>query len=55
VAKTHTIMRFKIAIADSERIAERLAKVQKRQGFTAADDLTNAGDALVHELFSAAE
>jgi hypothetical protein len=53
--KTHTIMRFKVAIADAERLAELLAKVQKRQGFTAADDLTNAGDALVHQLFNAAE
>jgi ParB-like chromosome segregation protein Spo0J len=52
--KTHTIMRFKVAIADSERVAELLAKVQKRQGYTAADELTNAGDALVHQLFSAA-
>jgi ParB/RepB/Spo0J family partition protein len=54
-AKTHTIMRFKVSIADSERLAELLAKVKKRQGFTAADDLTNAGDALVHQLFQAAE
>jgi ParB-like chromosome segregation protein Spo0J len=52
-AKTHTIMRFKIAVADAEKVAELLAKVKKRQGFTAADELTNAGDALVHQLFNA--
>lgn len=53
-AKTHTIMRFKIAVADAEKVAELLGKVKKRQGFTSADDLTNAGDALVHQLFNAA-
>jgi ParB-like chromosome segregation protein Spo0J len=52
-AKTHTIMRFKIAVADAEKVAELLGKVKKRQGFTGADDLTNAGDALVHQLFNA--
>jgi hypothetical protein len=50
-AKTHTIMRFKVTIADSEKITELSAKIQKRQGFTAADELTNAGDALVHVMF----
>jgi ParB-like chromosome segregation protein Spo0J len=53
--KTHVIMRFKVTIADGERITELISKVKKRQGFTAADDLTNAGDALVHQLFGAAE
>lgn len=52
-ARTHTIMRFKVTIADSERVTEQIAKIQKRQGFTAADELTNAGDALVHVLFGA--
>ncbi|MCK1543402.1 ParB-like nuclease domain-containing protein [Bradyrhizobium sp. 179] len=54
VAKTHTIMRFKVAIADAEKVAELIAKTQKRQGLTAADELTNAGDALIHLLFNAA-
>lgn len=49
--KTHTIMRFKVTLGDSEKITELLTKVQKRQGLTAADELTNAGDALVHHLF----
>ncbi len=53
IAKTHTIMRFKVTLADSEKITELLTKVKKRQGFTAADDLTNAGDALVHQIFGA--
>jgi ParB-like chromosome segregation protein Spo0J len=53
--KTHTIMRFKVQIADAERITELIAKIKKRQGLTASDDLTNAGDALVHQLFGAVE
>lgn len=49
-AKTHVIMRFKVSIADSETIAEKVARTKKEQGFTSGDDLTNAGDALVHLL-----
>lgn len=48
--KTHTIMRFKVPIADAEKITERIVEVQKDNGYTAADELTNAGDALVHLL-----
>ena len=48
--KTHTIMRFKVPIADSEKITELVVETQKDHGFTAADELTNAGDALVHLL-----
>lgn len=54
-AKTHTIMRFKVLNKDAERIAATLGKVMKRQSFTSADELTNAGDALVHVLFADAE
>lgn len=49
--KTHTQMRFKLTIKDAERLTRQIAKVQKEQGFTTEDDLTNAGDALVHMLF----
>lgn len=48
--KTHTIMRFKIGLADAERLTALIAKTQKDQGLTTADELTNAGDALVHLL-----
>lgn len=51
--KTHTIMRFKVPIADSEKITELIVEAQKDHGFTAADELTNAGDALVHLLLGA--
>lgn len=49
-AKTHTIMRFKVPIADAERITALIASTQKEYGFTEADELTNVGDALVHIL-----
>lgn len=48
--KTHTIMRFKVAIPDAERITDMIARVQKTHDFTKADELTNAGDALVQLL-----
>lgn len=52
VPKTHTIMRFKVALADAENIARRIAETRVAQGFTASDELTNAGDALVYMLLS---
>jgi ParB-like chromosome segregation protein Spo0J len=50
--KTHTIMRFKVPLTDAEKITEKISKTQKRQGFSSSDELTNAGDALVHLLFA---
>lgn len=50
VAKTHTIMRFKVSLFDAERITALIARTQKELSFTGSDDLTNAGDALVHLL-----
>lgn len=52
VAKTHTVMRFKLSLGDAERITQLIAKTQREQGFTAEDDLTNAGDALTFLLTS---
>ncbi len=48
--KTHTIMRFKVQIGDAERISEVIKRAQREQGLNGSDDLTNAGDALVHVL-----
>jgi len=48
--KTHTQMRFKVSLGDAERLTALIAKTMKAQGFTTQDDLTNAGDALVHLL-----
>ena len=50
--KTHTIMRFKVPLSDAERITEVITKTQKRQGYDSSDELTNAGDALVHIIFA---
>lgn len=50
VAKTHAQMRFKVPIADAERITALIAKTQKDFGYTTEDELTNAGDALIHLL-----
>lgn len=50
--KTHTIMRFKVPLSDAERITEVITKTQKRQGYSSSDELTNAGDALVHIIFA---
>lgn len=48
--RTHTTMRFKIGLIDAERLTALIARTQKDQGLTTADELTNAGDALVHLL-----
>lgn len=48
--KTHTQMRFKVPIRDAERLTALIARTMKAQGFTTEDELTNAGDALVHLL-----
>jgi ParB-like chromosome segregation protein Spo0J len=50
VAKTHAQMRFKVTIADAERLTALIAKTQKDHGYKTEDDLTNAGDALIHLL-----
>lgn len=47
-AKTHEILRFKCSLTDAARVRAIVSATMKTQGFTAADDLTNAGDALVH-------
>lgn len=46
--KTHTVMRFKVPLADAERLTALVARTMKEQGLTTEDELTNAGDALVH-------
>jgi hypothetical protein len=48
--KTHTIMRFKVSLGDAERVSALIKKTQTEQGLTEADELTNAGDALVYLL-----
>jgi ParB-like chromosome segregation protein Spo0J len=53
--KTHTIMRFKVGLADAEKLTALVASTQKKHGLTASDELTNAGDALIQLLFGAGE
>jgi hypothetical protein len=48
--KTHEILRFKLTLADAARARALIGGVMKAQGFTQADELTNAGDALMHIL-----
>jgi len=45
--KTHEVMRTKVAIEDAEMVRGALQRVMADQGFSEADQLTNAGDALV--------
>lgn len=48
--KTHQIMRFKVAITDAPAFEAFIRKIQREQGFTESDALTNAGDALTYAL-----
>jgi ParB-like chromosome segregation protein Spo0J len=49
-AKTHQVMRFRVAIADAAAIGAKVQATQVQEGFNTADDLTNAGDALAFLL-----
>lgn len=50
--KTHQIMRFKIPVEDATAIQAFINRVQREQGFTDSDSLTNAGDTLTYLLGS---
>jgi len=47
---THRVVRFKLPIGDAEKLSDFIGSIQKSNGFTQSDDLTNAGDALVHAI-----
>jgi len=47
---THRVIRFKLPIGDAEKLSDFIESIQKSNGFTESDDLTNAGDALVHAM-----
>lgn len=49
-AKTHQVMRFRLAIADAAAIGAKINAAMVQEGFNTADDLTNAGDALAFLL-----
>lgn len=44
---SHSIMRFKVPVADVESVQRAVEAVMKRQGFKSGDSLQDAGDALV--------
>jgi ParB family chromosome partitioning protein len=48
--QTHRILRFKVSIEDADRIEDDIDGVKTEQGYSGADGLTNAGDALVYLL-----
>jgi hypothetical protein len=48
--KTHQTLRFRNSLQDAARISNLITKTMQDQGFTSADDLTNAGDALAFLL-----
>lgn len=50
--KTHTIIRYKVTNRDAEDITALIERTMKDNGFTSSDELTNAGDALVHLLLA---
>lgn len=49
-APTHRVIRFKIPVADADRVTAMIEGEQKKNGFTTCDALTNAGDALINIL-----
>lgn len=51
--KTHQVLRFKVAVEDAPAIITLINNIKQNQGFTESDELTNAGDALVHLLLKA--
>jgi len=50
--KTHQVMRFKIPLGDAERLTALIASTKNAHGYKDEDDLTNAGDALIHLIAS---
>lgn len=50
MAKTSQVLRFKVNVIDAEWLTDLVKKTKAEQGYTQSDDLTNAGDALVHLL-----
>lgn len=54
-ARTHDIMKFRIGIADAEKIRSKVTNVIKKQGFNDRDEMTAAGDALSYILLGAPE
>lgn len=52
VQKTHQLMKFRVSIADAQKISALVAQTMRDEGFTASDDMSNAGDSLAFLLLS---
>ena len=52
--RTHQVLRFKVPVNDAAKISDAITRIKHENGFTESDDLTNAGDSLVH-VFSLLE
>jgi ParB-like chromosome segregation protein Spo0J len=48
--QTHQILRFKMTLEDAEALTAKIKKIMKTHGFKDSDELTNAGDALLHMI-----
>ena len=48
-------MRFKLEIEDAENVSNIIEDIQRNQGFSGSDGLTNAGDTLVWIINKARE
>lgn len=48
--KTHQLLKFRVPLGDAQRISQLITETMREEGFTAADDLSNAGDALAFLL-----
>lgn len=55
VAKTHQLIKFRVPIADAQRISALVKETMQSEGFTAEDDLTNAGEALAFIMLKGPE
>lgn len=47
-ARSHQIIRFKVSLQDAHLVTDKIEQIKKDNGFTEGDELTNAGDALIH-------
>ncbi|MGE8141869.1 ParB/RepB/Spo0J family partition protein [Novosphingobium sp. NPDC080210] len=53
--KTHQLLKFRVPIGDAQRISALIAETMREEGFTAADDMSNAGEALAYLLLNESE
>lgn len=52
VSKTHQLIKFRVPIADAQKISALIAETMRDGGFTGSDDMTNAGEALAYILLA---